>query len=216
MKTEEGNPLKPDVVVHLPDNRDIVIDSKVSLIHYYHYIKAETEQEKEEYVRQIVNSLAQHIKDLSEKSYPDSDKLNAPDFTFMFIPLESVFSLALSQDQSLFERAWKQSIIIVTPTNLLATLKTVASIWKLEKQNKNVRQIAAESGKMYEKFIGFLNDMKDIEKGLNTARQSYDGALNKLKYGKGNLIGRAEKIKQLGVRSEKKLPLTSLSDSNKN
>ena len=216
MKTEEGNPLKPDVVVHLPDNRDIVIDSKVSLIHYYNYTEAKTEQEKEECIRQIISSLAQHIKNLSEKSYSGSDKLNTPDFTFMFIPLESVFSLALSRDQSLFEKAWKQSIIIVTPTNLLATLKTVSSIWKLEKQNKNVRQIAAESGKMYEKFIGFLHDMKDIEKGLNTARQSYDGALNKLKYGKGNLIGRAEKIKQLGARSEKELPLAFLSDSSKN
>ena len=213
MKTEEGDTLKPDVVIHLPDKRDIVIDSKVSLMDYYNYMKAETEEEKEVCVRHIMEALSKHIKNLSEKDYASSDKVNAPRFTFMFIPLEGVFALALSRDQSLFEKAWQQSIVIVTPTNLLATLKTVSSIWKMEKQNKNVRKIALESGKMYDKFVGFLEDMKSLEKGLETAHKSYHSAFNKLKSGSGNLISRAEKIKQLGAGSKKDLPSVFLPDS---
>lgn len=206
MKTEEGGPLKPDVVVHLPDNRDIVIDSKVSLTPYHKYIQAETEQEREDSIRGVANSLSQHIKDLAEKDYSASGQLRAPDFTFMFIPLEGVFSLVISRDQGIFEEAWARSIFIVTPTNLLAALKTVSSIWKLERQNKNVRQIASESGKMYDKFVGFLNDMKDIGKGLDSAQKNYDSALRKLQTGQGNLVSRAEKIKQLGAGSKKELP----------
>ena len=206
MKTEEGNPLKPDVVVHLPDNRDIVIDSKVSLTPYHKYIQAENEQEREDCIRSVANSLSQHIKDLSEKDYSASGRLRSPDFTFMFIPLEGVFSLAMGRDQGIFEEAWARSIFIVTPTNLLAALKTVSSIWKLERQNKNVREIASESGKMYDKFVGFLNDMKDIGKGLDSAQKNYDSALRKLQTGQGNLINRAEKIKQLGAGSKKELP----------
>ena len=213
MKTEEGESLKPDVVVHLPDKRDIVIDSKVSLIDYYNYLKAETEEEKETCARHTSESLLKHVKNLSEKDYSASDKVNAPRFTFMFIPLEGVFSLALSRDQSLFEKAWQQSIVIVTPTNLLATLKTVSSIWKMEKQNKNVRKIALESGKMYDKFVGFLEDMKNLEKGLDTAQKNYHSAFNKLKGGTGNLIARAEKIKHLGAGSKKDLPAVFLPDS---
>lgn len=206
MKTEEGGQLKPDVVVHLPDNRDIVIDSKVSLTPYYRYMQAKTEQEKEDCIRSMTHSLSQHIKDLAEKDYSASESLRAPDFTFMFIPIEGVFFLALSRDQGIFEEAWARSIFIVTPTNLLAALKTVSSIWKLERQNKNVRQIASESGKMYDKFVGFLNDMKDIGKSLDSAQKNYDSALRKLQTGQGNLINRAEKIKQLGAGSKKELP----------
>lgn len=206
MKTEEGGRLKPDVVVHLPDNRDIVIDSKVSLTPYYRYMQAKTEREKEDCIRGMIHSLLQHIKDLAEKDYSASDRLRAPDFTFMFIPIEGVFFLALNQDQRIFEEAWARSIFIVTPTNLLAALKTVSSIWKLERQNKNVRQIASESGKMYDKFVGFLNDMKDIGKSLDSAQKNYDSALRKLQTGQGNLVNRAEKIKQLGASSKKELP----------
>ena len=206
LKTDEGERLKPDVVIRLPEERHIVIDSKVSLIHYHEYMKAKTKEEKDQYISQIIHSLSQHISDLSEKSYSVSDKLIAPDFTFMFIPLEGVFSLVLQREQDLFEKAWSKSIVIVTPTTLLAALRTVASVWKMEKQNRNAQRIASESGRMYDKLVGFVSDMKNIGRGLEMAGKSYTEAFNKLKYGKGHLIGRAEKIKQLGAASTKELP----------
>lgn len=206
LKTDEGDRLKPDVVIRLPEERHIVIDSKVSLIHYHEYMKAKTDEEKDQYISQIIQSLSHHINSLSEKSYSVSDKLIAPDFTFMFIPLEGVFSLVLQREQDLIEKAWNRSIVIVTPTTLLAALRTVASVWKMEKQNKNAQRIASESGKMYDKLVGFVSDMKNIGRGLDMAEKSYTEAFNKLKYGKGHLIGRAEKIKQLGAASTKELP----------
>ena len=205
LKTEEGDRLKPDVVIRLPEERHIVIDSKVSLIHYHEYIKAKTEEEKEQYAGRVIHSLSQHISGLSEKSYSISNKLIAPDFTFMFIPLEGVFSLVLHLEQGLFEKAWNKSIVIVTPTTLLAALRTVSSVWKMEKQNKNALKIASESGKMYDKLVGFIIDMKNIGKGLDLAEKSYTEAFNKLKQGRGHLIGRAEKIKQLGASASKEL-----------
>ena len=215
LKTAEGNRLKPDVVIRLPEERHIVIDSKVSLIHYHEYMKAKTEEEKEQYANRIVQSLSQHINNLSEKSYPVSHKMSAPDFTFMFIPLEGVFSLVLHLEQTLFEKAWNKSIVIVTPTTLLAALKTVSSVWKMEKQNKNALKIASESGKMYDKLVGFVSDMKNIGRGLEMAEKSYTEAFNKLKRGKGHLIGRAEKIKQLGAAASKELSSEIPSDLEK-
>ena len=213
LQAEDGAHLKPDVVVRLPDSRHIVIDSKVSLASYQEYVKAQTEKEKLQHANAVEHSLRQHVKNLAGKSYFISDKLNTPDFTFLFVPLEGVFLVALNQDQKLFEEAWKQSIIIVTPTTLLAALKTVAAVWRLERQNKNVREIAKESGKMYDKFVGFLNNMKDLGKGLEVAKRSYENALNQLESGRGNLIRRAEKIKQLGADTTKELPSEFLSDS---
>ena len=207
LKTDEGNRLKPDVVVRLPEDRHIVIDAKVSLIHYHEYMKATTEEEKEKWAGQMIQALSQHINSLSEKSYSISDKLIAPDFTFMFIPLEGVFSLVLHLEQALFEKAWNKSIVIVTPTTLLASLRTVASIWKMERQNKNALKIASESGKMYDKLVGFVNDMKNIGRGIDLAEKSYTEAFNKLKHGRGHLIGRAEKIKKLGAAASKELSL---------
>ena len=215
LKTEEGNRLKPDVVIRLPEERHIVIDSKVSLTHYHEYMKAKTKEDQEQWAGQMISSLSQHINSLSEKSYSVSNKLIAPDFTFMFIPLEGVFSLALHLEQALFEKAWNKSIVIVTPTTLLAALRTVASIWKMEKQNKNALKIASESGKMYDKLVGFVNDMKNIGRGLEMAEKSYSEAFNKLKHGRGHLIGRAEKIKQLGAAASKDLSSGFQPDSEK-
>ena len=215
LKTDEGNRLKPDVVIRLPEERHIVIDSKVSLIHYHEYMKATAKEEKEQWADQMMKSLSQHISSLSEKSYSVSNKLIAPDFTFMFIPLEGVFSLALHLEQALFEKAWSKSIVIVTPTTLLAALRTVASIWKMEKQNKNAIKIASESGKMYDKLVGFVSDMKNIGRGLEMAEKSYSEAFNKLKHGRGHLIGRAEKIKQLGAAASKDLSSGLQLDSEK-
>ena len=215
LKTDEGNRLKPDVVIRLPEERHIVIDSKVSLIHYHEYMKAKTKEEQERRAAQMINSLSQHISSLSEKSYSVSNKLIAPDFTFMFIPLEGVFSLALHLEQALFEKAWNKSVVIVTPTTLLAALRTVASIWKMDRQNKNAMKIASESGKMYDKLVGFVSDMKNIGRGLEMAEKSYAEAFNKLKHGRGHLIGRAEKIKQLGAAASKDLSPEIQSDSEK-
>lgn len=215
LKTEEGERLKPDVVIRLPEERHIVIDSKVSLIHYHEYVKAKTEEEKEQYAGRVIHSLSQHISSLSEKSYSFSNKLIAPDFTFMFIPLEGVFSLVLHLEQGLFEKAWNKSIVIVTPTTLLAALRTVSSVWKMEKQNKNALKIASESGKMYDKLVGFVSDMKNIGRGLEMAEKSYAEAFNKLKQGRGHLIGRAEKIKQLGAAASKELSSEVQLDSKK-
>ena len=212
LQAEDGGHLKPDVVVRLPDNRHIVIDSKVSLAPYQEYVNSKTKEERLQHAGSVETSLRQHIKNLAGKSYFISDKLNTPDFTFLFVPLEGVL-IALNQSQKIFEEAWKQSIVIVTPTTLLAALKTVTAVWKMERQNKNVREIAKESGKMYDKFVGFLNNMKDLGKGLEVAKRSYDTALNQLESGRGNLIKKAEKIKQLGADTTKELPAEFLSDS---
>ena len=214
LKTEEGNILKPDVIVKLPENRHIVIDSKASLIHYQKYQNSQSEEEKKELSSQIEKSLLKHVRDLSEKSYGHSSQITSPEFTLMFIPLEGVFTLIL-RNQKIFDEAWSKSIILVNPTNLLATLKTVAAIWRQERQNKNAREIAEESGKMHDKFVNFVEDVEHIGRDLNTARKNYDKAWNKLKDGKGNLIDRAKKIKDLGASSKKALPLDLISDDPK-
>jgi len=206
LKNETGGLLKPDVVVHLPDNRNIVIDSKVSLTHYRSYISAKSEEDRMKFVKQIIYSLSQHIDNLSKKEYHNAEGLRTPDFVLMFIPVEGAFSLAIKEEQKLFERAWKKSIAIVSPFTLYATLKTINYLWKIERQHKNAENIAIESGRLYDKFVGFLNDMDNLDKGLKGARDHYDKACNKLHLGQGNLVGKAEKIKQLGARADKSVP----------
>ena len=205
LKNKEGKSLKPDFVVHLPDDRDIIIDSKVSLTHYYNYISSQSEEEKNQCVKQIVDSLHQHIKNLSEKQYHKTN-LNTLDFVLMFIPIEAVLSLAIQEEKSLFEQALKKSIVIVSPITLHATLKTIHALWQIAKQNKNAKDIAKESGYLYNKFRGFLNSMIDLGKGLKNAQISYDKANNQLHTGQGNLIDKAEKIKKLGANTNKSLP----------
>ncbi len=207
LKNEQGQRLRPDVIVKLPDKKHIVIDSKVSLTHYQNY-ESETEKDKkEEYKSKIISSLASHINNLSQKNYSSSKGLKTPDFVLMFIPIEPVFSFAIQDKQGLFEKAWEKSIVIVSPINLYATLRTIASIWKIEKQNKNAEQIAKESGQLYDKFIGFLEDMIKIEKGIETASNSYHSAIKKLESGRGNLIQKIENIKKLGAQTNKEIPI---------
>ena len=207
LKDEKGAFLKPDVIVRLPDDKHIVIDSKASFKHYHEYCSSHTENEKQQSLKKVLSSIDSHIKNLSPKSYHFSEKLKTPDFTLMFIPNEGIFSL-VSQD--LFEKAWEKEVVLVSPTTLFATLKTINSIWKIERQNKNAQEIAKQSGLLYDKFVGFLSDINDMGKGLKTAQNTYDKAYNKLT-GRGNLISKAEKIKELGAKTKKILPQNLIS-----
>ena len=214
LKDEEGQSFRPDAVVKLPDNKYIVIDSKAPFKYYLEYRSATTEKEKESAFKNMLSSVESHIKGLSPKQYHFllSEKkelsfkdLRTPDFTLMFIANEGIFTL-ITQAKDIFEKAWKQSIVLVSPTTLYATLRTIASIWKIERQNKNAKEIAKASGDLYDKFVSFMDDMEKIGRGINTAQESYDNAFKKLEKGRGNLIGRAEKIKKLGAETKKKLP----------
>ena len=207
LQSPEGDLAKPDAIVLLPDNKHIIIDSKVSsLAPWTEYLSAETEQEKDKLLTKTLNSVRGHIDNLSSKQYNTLKGLNSPDFVLMFMPNESLFALAIQQGkQDLFDRAWKKNIVIVSPTTLLATLRTVASIWKIERQNKNAEEIARLGGSLYDKFIGFLDEMQDLKKGLDNAQKYYDKALVKLQTGRGHLIGKAEKMKELGAKTNKNL-----------
>ena len=203
LKNQEGDSLKPDVTVLLPDDKRIIIDSKVSLTDYYKYKDAQTDEERQKCVKGIIASISRHIANLSGK-YSSLQK--TPDFTLMFFPEEGAFTLALQTDKELYQKAWKEGIVITGPTTLYATLKTISFIWKTERQNKNSKEIALESGRLYDKFVGFVKDMGQIDINLDKARESCSSALNKLQSGRGNLIDKAEKIKNLGAQTDKSLP----------
>jgi DNA recombination protein RmuC len=204
-KNSEGTTIKPDYLVMLPDNRHIIIDSKVSLVAYEGFVNSDDDEQKEYYLKAHLDSMKTHVKVLSDKNYFSALDFNTPDFVLMFVPIESSFSAALQADQELFNFAWEKRIVIVSPTTLLATLRTVASIWKMEKQSQNAFMIAEESGKLYDKFVGFIDDMKKVGVQLDSAKTSYTDAMRKLYEGKGNVISKAEKIKDLGAKTTKAL-----------
>ena len=203
---EDGKRIQPDIVINLPDNKHIIVDSKVSLIAYERAVNAETEDERQKHVKEHLLSLKAHIKGLSEKHYQTASKLNSPDFVLLFIPIEASFSVAVQEDQELFSFAWDQKVVMVSPSTLLATLRTVSSLWQQENQTRNAIEIANQSGALYDKFVGFIADMEGIGKNIDTTRKSYDSAMNKLKDGSGNLIRRAENMKKLGAKATKELP----------
>jgi DNA recombination protein RmuC len=197
---------RPDVVIYLPDNKHIIIDSKVSLVAYEQYVNANTDEEKRTYLKKHVESLKNHVKLLSEKKYQALPNLNAPDFVLLFLPIESSFSVAVQESDEIFSYAWERKIVIVSPTTLLATLSTISSIWKQENQTKNAREIARLSGSLYDKFILFLDDLKKIKENINKAGNAYDEAMKKMQTGNGNVFVTAEKIKKLGAKAAKSLP----------
>jgi DNA recombination protein RmuC len=203
---ENGRRLQPDVVVHLPDKKHLIIDAKVSLIAYEKLTNAEDEKEKQEHLKQHLLSLKTHIKLLSEKNYAAAKGLDSPEFVLLFVPIESSFSIAVQEDRDIFQYAWDMKIVIVSPSTLLATLRTVASLWKQEKQTKNALAIAKQAGNLYDKFVGFVEDLKKIESSIEQADKAYKNAFNKLQSGSGNLIRRAEKIRELGIKTSKSLP----------
>ncbi len=204
--TANNKRLQPDVIINLPDNRHIIIDSKVSLTAYERSIAEDDPEKAKTYLQRHIESVKTHIRQLSGKNYPQLYQLQSLDFVLLFVPVEPAFALAIQHDPDLFNNAFKQNIIIVSPTTLLATLRTVANIWRQEKQTKNALEIARQSGALYDKFVNFVKDLEQIGKYINMTERSYEKAMNKLYLGEGNLIRRAEKIRQLGARNSKELP----------
>lgn len=202
--------IQPDVIIKLPDNKHIIVDSKVSLIAYEKYCNCEIDLEKQLHLKEHLSSVRSHVKGLSEKNYQTAIGVNSPDFVLLFIPIESSFSLAIQSDQNLYNYAWGMKVVIVSPTTLLATLRTIASVWKHEKQTKNAIKIAKQAGDMFDKFKGFLDDMQKIEKGLDMSTKAYHEAFKKLRSGNGNLVSRAEKLKKLGAKANKDIPKSIL------
>lgn len=207
---EDGNRQQPDVVILLPDNKHLIIDSKVSLVAYTNWFQAETDADRERFLRDHLAAIRSHIRLLSDKKYDQLDGLNTPDYVMMFIPVEPAFSLAVQSDQGLYLQALEKNIVLVTTSTLLATLRTVASIWKQENQRRNVQEIADEAGKLYDKFHGFMEDFTQIGDRLGSTKKSFDLAMNKLSEGSGNILGRFEKMKKLGARASKQLDRTLL------
>ncbi len=214
IKTSDGSLRIPDAVIFLPDNKHIIVDSKVSLIAYERLVNAKNELDAAHHLKLHLNSLKSHIKELSEKRYYETAQLNSPEFTLLFIPIEASFSIALREDTELFHYGWDRNIIIVSPTTLLATLRTIASLWKHEKQTKHVLEIAKEGGALHDKFVGFIDEMQKIEKNLEATQSSFNGAFNKLHTGKGNLINRVNKLKILGAKANKSLSSQLIEQAN--
>lgn len=213
--TTDGSARIPDAVIFLPDNKHIIIDSKVSLIAYERMVNANSEQDHILQLKLHLTSLKSHIKELSDKRYYETSQLNSPEFTLLFLPIEASFSIALQEDSELFHYGWDRNIVMVSPTTLLATLRTIASIWKHEKQTKHVLEIAKEGGALHDKFVSFVEEMQKIEKNLDATHASFNGAYNKLYTGKGNLINRVNKLKILGAKANKALS-SQLVDQAKN
>ncbi|OFY85120.1 MAG: hypothetical protein A3K10_03330 [Bacteroidetes bacterium RIFCSPLOWO2_12_FULL_31_6] len=210
-----GGGSRLDVIIKLPEDKQIIIDSKVSITAYINYTETNNETEKSIQIKAHLASVKSHIDTLSKKDYSQIPGLNTPDFVLLFMPSEPSFSFTLQNDNSLWEYAWDKKIVIVSPSTLLATLKTVASVWRQERQTKNAIEIARQSGALYDKFVGFLDDLEKINKGLTNSQSAYQEAINKLKTGSGNLIGRIEKIKTLGAKTSKQIDV-SYFDENEN
>lgn len=204
-KGEEGNRLQPDVVIHLPDEKYLVVDAKVSLTAYERYSSSADADGQKQFLREHIQSIKNHVKSLSGKNYASLFE-KSPDFVLMFIPIEPAFGLAMINDPSVYNDAFDQKIVIVSPSTLLATLATIKNIWKYEYQNQNAQKIATEGANLYDKFVGFVSDLEEIGARLSKVQESHDNAMNKLSTGRGNLIGRAEKMRGMGLSTKKSLP----------
>lgn len=214
LETEDGaRRYQPDVVIDLPEGKHLVVDSKVSLNAYVRYAASTDEAEREAELKAHAAALRQHIRSLSEKRYQDLYKLNTVDFVFMFVPVEPAYLLAVQHDMSLFSEAFERRIMIVGPSTLLATLRTVASIWRYEYQNQNAQEIARQSGAMYDKLAGFVDNMEKLGKQLDASRDTFNNAMKQLSSGSGNLLTRAEKLRAMGIRNNKQLPRHLLDDA---
>ncbi|MEX0739786.1 MAG: DNA recombination protein RmuC [Pseudohongiella sp.] len=194
---------QPDVLVYLPDNRQVIVDAKVSLTAYERYCSAESVEDQAEFLRQHVLSLKTHIRQLSDKQYQNLPQVNSLDFVLLFVPIEPAFSQALQHEPELFNIAFDRNIVLVGPSTLLATLRTIHNIWRYEQQSRNAQDIARRAGALYDKFVSFVADMDDLGRKLDAGRRSYDAAMNKLQSGKGNLVSRTERLKVLGARASK-------------
>lgn len=213
---EEGRRIQPDVVIFLPDEKHIIIDAKVSLIAYEAMVNAVIDEDRERYLKEHLISVRSHIKNLSEKSYFSSPDISSPDFVLIFMPIEPSFGIAVQADAELFNYAWDKKIVLVSPSTLLATLKTVSAIWKHEKQTRNAIEIARVGGALYDKFYNFVKDLKNIGEKINAAQQSHQDAMNKLSDGSGNIIRKVEELKRLGAKSTKDIPADLLEKAEEN
>jgi len=202
--TEEGTiRQRPDVIIHLPDNKKMIVDSKVSLTAYDAYVNCEDEQEQKEYLKAHITSINRHVEQLSAKKYEQIFEIESPDFVLLFIPIEPAFALAINHDNELYNKAFSKNIVIVTPATLLATLRTIDSMWNNEKQQRNALEIARQAGALYDKFVGLTEDLIKVGKQLNTAKGTYEDTMKKLSSGSGNLVKRVESLKNLGIKASK-------------
>ena len=212
-KGEEGKSYRPDVLIHLPDEKDIVVDSKVSLVAYERYMNAEDDESREKARKDHVLSVRSHIKGLSEKKYEELEGLRSLDFVLLFMPIESAYMLALEDDSSFFQETIKQNIMVVGPSTLLVTLRTIEYIWRNERQEQNAQEIAEKAANLYDKFVGFVEDMEKIGGQINKTQDSYEAAMKKLSLGTGNLIKRTEDMKKLGIKTKKSIEKKLLEDA---
>ena len=204
--SDEGQRRHPDVIVHLPEGKDIVIDSKVSLRAYEKYCSADTDEKREKRLKEHVISIRTHIKELSNKRYEELEGISTLDFVLMFLPIEGAFWTAIESEQGLFNEAFDKNIMLVSPSTLLATLRIINNIWRYEDQNKNALIIAKKAGDLHDKFVGFVDALEDVGQKIGKAHESYKTARDRLSKGKGNLVRRTEELKQLGVKARKELP----------
>lgn len=207
---ESGKRLRPDVIIHLPSNKDIIIDSKVSLNAYIDYTNSENEEKKSKAVKELVKSINTHIKGLSSKKYEDIDSVRTLDFVLMFIPIEGAFLLASNEDSNLFKLAFEHNIMLVSPSTLFVTLRTIENIWRNEHQNENALLISKKAADLYDKFAGFVKDIEDIGTNIDRTQKSYNNAVNKLSMGKGNLLRRSQEFIELGVKPKKEISKSKL------
>ncbi len=213
MQNEEGRRQQPDIVIHLPDEKYVIIDSKVSLTAYEKWVTAETDEERNKALKEHLLSVNAHLEGLSKKEYQKLHGDKSPDFVLLFIPIEGAFNAALQNDHGIYQKAMDKNIVIVSTTTLLATLRTISSIWRQENRNRNIEEIADEGAKLYDKFVNFVEDLDRLGSQMQTAQKTYDAAMNKLSTGRGNLVNRAEKMKKLGLQTTKSLP-PKLMDNN--
>lgn len=212
----DGNRVFPDVVINLPDGKKMIVDSKVSLTAYEKYINEEDDSLKNSFLKEHVSSIKRHVDQLGEKNYQDLYQIESPDFVLLFIPMEPAFALALNEDMTLYNKAFEKNIVIVTPSTLLATLRTIDSMWANQKQQENAFEIARQAGALYDKFEGFVADLIKVGKKIDESKAEYQGAMNKLVDGKGNLITSVEKLKKMGAKAKKALPDNILNRANVN
>ena len=206
LKDESGKRRNPDVIIHLPEGRDIVIDAKVSLVDYERYFHADTDELKQQCLRQHLNSLRAHIKGLSHKDYENLDGVNSLDFVLIFIPVEAAFMVALDQDPEMMRDAYDRGIILVSPSTLMVTLRTIKNLWRYADQNRNAQLIADKAGGLYDQFVLYIEALDEVGKHINKSQEAWDIARKRLSTGKGNLIRRTEELKKLGAKAKKTLP----------
>lgn len=203
---ETGGRIQPDVIINLPDGKKMIVDAKVTLTAYERYVNEDNDDLKAQFLKEHIVSLKRHVEQLSEKNYQDIYQIESPDFVLLFIPIEPAFALALNEDNTLYNKAFEKNIVIVTPTTLLATLRTIDSMWSNQKQQENAFEIARQAGALYDKFEGFVTDLIKIGKKIDESKIEYSTAMNKLVEGKGNLITSVEKLKKMGAKAKKSLP----------